>query len=69
MSISGIPYSFTIYTSDKIGAGTDADVFVKLFGQDACTKQISLCLDKRERKKKFKAGAKEDFIHNVCLEI
>ncbi|CAD5121003.1 DgyrCDS9547 [Dimorphilus gyrociliatus] len=60
-----IPYNFTIYTTDKIGAGTDADVFVKLFGQDTCTKQVSLCLDKRERKKKFKAGAKEDFVINL----
>ncbi|XP_063067192.1 lipoxygenase homology domain-containing protein 1-like [Engraulis encrasicolus] len=58
-----VPYEIKIYTSDIFAAGTDADVFIVLYGSDGvCTTQKSLCLNKRERTLSFKRGAEDMFI-------
>uniref|UniRef100_A0A667Z1M9 Lipoxygenase homology PLAT domains 1 n=1 Tax=Myripristis murdjan TaxID=586833 RepID=A0A667Z1M9_9TELE len=58
-----VPYEIKTFTSDVFGAGTDADVFIVLYGQDGvCTQQKSLCLNKRERTMSFKRGAEDMFI-------
>ncbi|XP_071760769.2 lipoxygenase homology domain-containing protein 1 [Centroberyx gerrardi] len=58
-----VPYEIKIFTSDVFGAGTDADVFIVLYGRDAvCTLQKSLCVNKRERRMYFERGAEDMFI-------
>ncbi|XP_054613031.1 lipoxygenase homology domain-containing protein 1-like isoform X2 [Dunckerocampus dactyliophorus] len=58
-----VPYEIKIFTSDVFGAGTDADVFVVLYGRDAvCTQQKRLCVNKRERRMYFERGAEDMFI-------
>ncbi|XP_067431501.1 lipoxygenase homology domain-containing protein 1-like [Thunnus thynnus] len=58
-----VPYEIKIFTSDVFGAGTDADVFIVLYGRDAvCSQQKSLCVNKRERRMYFERGAEDMFI-------
>uniref|UniRef100_A0A3Q3VVE1 PLAT domain-containing protein n=1 Tax=Mola mola TaxID=94237 RepID=A0A3Q3VVE1_MOLML len=58
-----VPYEIKVFTSDMFGAGTDADVFIVLYGRDAvCTQQKSLCVNKRERRMYFERGAEDMFI-------
>uniref|UniRef100_A0A3B3YEH1 PLAT domain-containing protein n=1 Tax=Poecilia mexicana TaxID=48701 RepID=A0A3B3YEH1_9TELE len=58
-----VPYEIKTFTSDVFGAGTDADVFLVLYGRDAvCTQQKSLCVNKRERRMYFERGAEDMFI-------
>uniref|UniRef100_A0AAQ5YHT5 Lipoxygenase homology PLAT domains 1b n=1 Tax=Amphiprion ocellaris TaxID=80972 RepID=A0AAQ5YHT5_AMPOC len=58
-----VPYEIKIYTSDVFGAGTDADVFIVLYGQKGvCTQQKHLCVNKRERRLYFERGAEDMFI-------
>uniref|UniRef100_A0A672Z7J4 Lipoxygenase homology domains 1b n=1 Tax=Sphaeramia orbicularis TaxID=375764 RepID=A0A672Z7J4_9TELE len=58
-----VPYEIKIYTSDVFGAGTDADVFIALYGRKGvCTQQKSLCVNKRERRLYFERGAEDMFI-------
>lgn len=61
-----VPYEIKVFTSDVFGAGTDADVFVVLYGRNAvCTQQKSLCVNKRERRMSFERGAEDMFIVEV----
>lgn len=61
-----MPYEIKIYTSDVFGAGTDADVFIVLYGQKGvCTQQKHLCVNKRERRLYFERGAVDMFIVEV----
>ncbi|KAG8456825.1 hypothetical protein GDO86_002563 [Hymenochirus boettgeri] len=58
-----VPYEITVYTSDIFGAGTDADVFIVLYGRDGvCSQQKSLCVNKRERRLYFERNAVDQFI-------
>ncbi|KAK5900382.1 hypothetical protein CgunFtcFv8_025344 [Champsocephalus gunnari] len=58
-----VPYEIKTFTSDVFAAGTDADVFIVLYGRDAvCTQQTSLCVNKRERILYFERGAEDMFI-------
>ncbi|XP_067839158.1 lipoxygenase homology domain-containing protein 1-like [Heptranchias perlo] len=69
-----VPYEITVYTSDIYGAGTDADVFIVLYGRDGiCTHQKSLCVNKRERRMYFARDAVNKFIVELedvgeCIE-
>uniref|UniRef100_A0A8C9F6U1 Lipoxygenase homology domains 1 n=1 Tax=Pavo cristatus TaxID=9049 RepID=A0A8C9F6U1_PAVCR len=61
-----VPYEITVYTSDIFGAGTDADVFIVLYGSDGiCTQQKSLCLNKREQRMYFERNSVNQFIVEV----
>lgn len=63
---SVVPYEIKVYTSDVFGAGTDADVFIVLYGQKGvCTQQKHLCVNKRERRLYFERGAVDMFIVEV----
>ncbi|XP_053277048.1 lipoxygenase homology domain-containing protein 1 [Pleuronectes platessa] len=58
-----VPYEIKIYTSDVFGAGTDADVFIALYGpKGVSTQQKHLCVNKRERRLYFERGAEDMFI-------
>ncbi|KAJ8400007.1 hypothetical protein AAFF_G00400460, partial [Aldrovandia affinis] len=58
-----VPYEIKVFTSDVFGAGTDADVFIVLYGRKGfCTLQKSLCVNKRERMIYFERGAEDMFI-------
>ncbi|KAM6965464.1 lipoxygenase homology domain-containing protein 1 [Aplochiton taeniatus] len=58
-----VPYEIKLYTSDVFAAGTDADVFIVLYGRNAlCTQQKHLCVNKRERQMYFERGAENMFI-------
>ncbi|XP_053159933.1 lipoxygenase homology domain-containing protein 1-like [Hemicordylus capensis] len=58
-----VPYEVTVYTSDIFGAGTDADVYIVLYGADGvCTSQKSLCQNKRERRMYFERNTVNQFI-------
>lgn len=65
-----MPYEIKIYTSDVFAAGTDADVFIVLYGRNAaCTQQKHLCVNKRERRLYFERGAEDMFIVEVSVWI
>ncbi|XP_068933675.1 lipoxygenase homology domain-containing protein 1 isoform X3 [Petaurus breviceps papuanus] len=58
-----IPYEITIYTSDVFAAGTDASIFIVIYGCDAiCTQQKYLCTSKREQKAFFERNSVSCFI-------
>ncbi|XP_038600030.1 lipoxygenase homology domain-containing protein 1 isoform X2 [Tachyglossus aculeatus] len=58
-----VPYEITVYTSDLFGAGTDANVFIVIYGCDAvCTQQKSLCSNKREQRIYFERKSANRFI-------
>ncbi|KAG9266056.1 lipoxygenase homology domain-containing protein 1 [Astyanax mexicanus] len=58
-----VPYEIKVFTSDIFAAGTDADVFIVLYGQNGvCTSQKSLCVNKRERRMYFERAAENMFI-------
>ncbi|XP_066499349.1 lipoxygenase homology domain-containing protein 1 [Hoplias malabaricus] len=60
---SVVPYEIKVFTSDIFGAGTDADVFIVLYGQKGlCTLQKYLCVNKRERRMYFEREAEDMFI-------
>ena len=55
-----LPYEVTVTTGDVLNAGTDADVFLQLYGEDGKSQEIKLRnrTDNFERKAvdKFKVG-------------
>ncbi|XP_077916250.1 lipoxygenase homology domain-containing protein 1 isoform X2 [Halichoerus grypus] len=58
-----VPYEITLYTSDVFGAGTDANIFIVIYGCDAvCTQQKYLCTNKREQKLFFERKSASCFI-------
>ncbi|XP_045742290.1 lipoxygenase homology domain-containing protein 1 isoform X2 [Mirounga angustirostris] len=58
-----VPYEITLYTSDVFGAGTDANIFIVIYGCDAvCTQQKYLCTNKREQKLFFERKSASRFI-------
>ncbi len=62
---AGVPYEITTYTSDVKGSGTDADVYVVLYGRDTCTSKKSLCINKNERKRCFERNQVDKFVVEV----
>uniref|UniRef100_A0A7N5JZM6 Lipoxygenase homology PLAT domains 1 n=1 Tax=Ailuropoda melanoleuca TaxID=9646 RepID=A0A7N5JZM6_AILME len=58
-----VPYEITLYTSDVFTAGTDANIFIVIYGCDAvCTQQKYLCTNKREQKLFFERKSASRFI-------
>ncbi|XP_012870303.1 PREDICTED: lipoxygenase homology domain-containing protein 1 isoform X2 [Dipodomys ordii] len=58
-----VPYEITLYTSDVFAAGTDANIFIVIYGCDAvCTTQKFLCTNKREQKMFFERKSASRFI-------
>ncbi len=56
-----VPYEIKVYTSKKSGAGTDANVFIEIYGLDKSTGQVNLC-GKTDRKGKFQTGSVDTFV-------
>ncbi|XP_060028313.1 lipoxygenase homology domain-containing protein 1 [Erinaceus europaeus] len=58
-----VPYEITLYTSDVFAAGTDANIFIVIYGLDAvCTQERYLCTNKREQKLFFERKSASRFI-------
>nr|KAF6471720.1 lipoxygenase homology domains 1 [Molossus molossus] len=58
-----VPYEITLYTSDIFAAGTDANIFIVIYGCDGvCTEQKYLCTNKREQKMFFERKSASRFI-------
>uniref|UniRef100_A0A8C9AWV7 Lipoxygenase homology PLAT domains 1 n=1 Tax=Prolemur simus TaxID=1328070 RepID=A0A8C9AWV7_PROSS len=58
-----VPYEITLYTSDVFAAGTDANIFIVIYGCDAvCTQEKYLCTNKREQKLFFERKSASRFI-------
>ncbi|XP_032326338.1 LOW QUALITY PROTEIN: lipoxygenase homology domain-containing protein 1 [Camelus ferus] len=58
-----VPYEITLYTSDVFAAGTDANIFLVIYGCDAVrTQQKYLCTNKREQKLFFERKSASRFI-------
>ncbi|XP_037020906.2 lipoxygenase homology domain-containing protein 1 isoform X1 [Artibeus jamaicensis] len=58
-----VPYEITLYTSDVFAAGTNANIFIVIYGCDGlCTKQKFLCTNKREQKMFFERKSASRFI-------
>lgn len=65
-----MPYEIKIFTSDEFCAGTDADVFIALYGhKGVSTQQKHLCVNKRERRLYFERGAEDMFIVEVSVKV
>lgn len=62
--IKGVPYEIKVYTSKISGAGTDANVFIQIYGEDACTEETTL-YEKTDRPGKFQTGS----VDTVTLEL
>lgn len=63
---SVVPYEITLYTSDVFAAGTDANIFIVIYGCDGvCTEQKFLCTNKREQKLFFERKSASRFIMEV----
>ena len=54
---SEIPYEVTVWTSDLRGAGTDANVFLQMYGELGKTEQYNL----RNRTDNFEQGQMDKF--------
>lgn len=52
-----IPYEVTVWTGDIKGAGTDANVFLQIYGENGKTEEVQL----RNRTDNFEKGAVEKF--------
>ena len=62
-----MPYEITVYTSDTSNAGTDANVFVTLYGMGGvCTEQVELTESKKKKRKEcFNKGSVDTFVREV----
>lgn len=50
-----------MFTSKKPNAGTDANVFIEIYGRETSTGPVTLC-SKTERKGKFQTGSVDTFV-------
>lgn len=57
MPLTGIPYCITLWTGDKSGAGTDANVFIQMYGDLGKSEEIQL----KNKSDNFERGSKEAF--------
>lgn len=58
-----------MYTSDIPSAGTDANVFITLYGMGAsCTEQVELTESKKKKRKEcFNKGSVDVFVREVDI--
>lgn len=55
----------TVYTSDMMGAGTSANVYLVLYGCDGATEEIILADTSKKKKDSFKRGSVDQFVKEV----
>ena len=53
----GIPYEITMWTGDVSGGGTDANVFIQMYGEGGKTEEYSL----RNKTDNFEKGQMDKF--------
>lgn len=66
-NLSDVPYEMTVFTSDVMGAGTSAHVYIVLYGSDGCTEEIMLADTSKKQKDSFKRGSTDQFVKEVCV--
>lgn len=54
---AAIPYEVTVWTSDIKGAGTDANVFLQMYGENGKTEELQL----RNKTDNFEKAAVDKF--------
>lgn len=59
----------TVYTSDVMGAGTSANVYVVLYGSDGATEEVILAETAKKKKDSFKRGSVDQFVKEVCETV
>ncbi len=60
-----IPYEITVWTGDKKGGGTDANVFIQMYGEGGKTEEKQL----RNRTDNFEQGQVDKFkVHISCCK-
>ena len=57
MIFTEIPYEVTVWTGDVRGAGTDANVFIQMYGEYGKTEEKQI----RNRSDNFEQGQKDIF--------
>eukprot|EP00794_Sanderia_malayensis_P016965 gene16965-18674_t len=62
-----VPYEITVFTGNVFNAGTDANVFVTIYGMSGvCTKQVDLTESKKKmRKECFNKGSVDTFVREL----
>ena len=68
MWLEATTYKITVKTSDVSGAGTDADVFVVLFGEYGDSDEVHL-KDSDTNRKPFKHGQTDVFTASNVLDL
>lgn len=64
-----MPYEVTVYTSDMMGAGTSAHVYIVLYGSDGCTEEVLLADTSKKQKDSFKRGSVDQFVKEVWSSV
>lgn len=62
-----MPYEVTVYTTDMMGAGTSAHVYIVLYGSDGYTEEVLLADTSKKQKDSFKRGSVDQFVKEVGL--
>lgn len=63
-----VPYEITVFTSNLSSAGTSANVFIALYGNDGSTEEIVLNDTKLSKKKDcFRKGSVDQFVKEVSV--
>ena len=60
-----VPYEITVYTSDMMGSGTSANVYIVLYGCDGATEEVILADTSKKKKDSFKRGSVDQFVKEV----
>lgn len=60
-----VPYEMTVYTSDMMGAGTSANVYIVLHGSDGATEEVVLADTSKKKKDSFKRGSVDQFVKEL----
>lgn len=56
-----------MYTTDMMGAGTSAHVYIVLYGSDGYTEEVLLADTSKKQKDSFKRGSVDQFVKEVGL--
>ena len=68
-TFSDVPYEVTVYTSDVMGAGSSAHVYIVLYGSDGCTEEVMLADTSKKQKDSFKRGSTDQFVKEVGIFV
>ncbi|CAB4019689.1 lipoxygenase homology domain-containing 1-like, partial [Paramuricea clavata] len=60
-----VPYEMTVYTGDVSGAGTNANVFIVVYGAELNTGECVLAETKKKKKGCFERGSTDQFVKEL----